>query len=380
MMHLRFAPLLCLLSIIAADRAVAVERVHFLRDGREQAVEGELLVTAKDGGVLVQAADGVLWTIKPSEIQGREDDDAPFEPLTQDEIAARMLEELPAGFESYQTQHYVICHNTSREYAEWCGSLLERLYRAFTNYWKQRGFKLDEPRFPLVAVLFSDSSAYRDFARRDLGDAAERVIGYYNIQNNQMIMHDLTGVGGANGNRRGSVEQINRMLAQPQAERSVATIVHEATHQIALNTGLQARYADIPLWVSEGIAVFFETPDLKSAKGWRGIGAVHRNRLTDFRDYLSRRPSDSLRTLITDDERFRGVATGQQAYSEAWALVYFLTRQKPHAFPRYLARLSEKSPLVRDTPEERLREFREFFGEDLEALDREFLRYIAKVR
>ena len=38
------------------------------------------------------------------------------------------------------------------------------------------------------------------------------------------------------------------------------------------NTGLQTRYADNPFWVSEGLAVFFETPDLRSKNGWNAIG------------------------------------------------------------------------------------------------------------
>ena len=44
----------------------------------------------------------------------------------------------------------------------------------------------------------------------------------------------------------------------------MATIVHEATHQIAFNCGMQQRYADIPLWLCEGMAVYFEAPDLAS--------------------------------------------------------------------------------------------------------------------
>ena len=95
------------------------------------------------------------------------------------------------------------------------------------------------------------------------------------------------------------------MLAQPQAEPLVATIIHEATHQIAFNCGLQTRFADIPLWVSEGIAVYFETPDLTNSKGWKEIGAVNRPRLDRFREYLTRRPADSLSTLISDDTRLR---------------------------------------------------------------------------
>ena len=73
----------------------------------------------------------------------------------------------------------------------------------------------------------------------------------------------------------------------------MATIIHEATHQLAFNCGMQNRYADIPLWLSEGIAIYFETPDLRNKRGWRSIGSVNRVRLAEFRRYLRSRPSDS---------------------------------------------------------------------------------------
>jgi hypothetical protein len=79
------------------------------------------------------------------------------------------------------------------------------------------------------------------------------------------------------------MREINEMLSQPAAVPLVATIVHEATHQIAFNCGLQQRYADIPLWLCEGMAVYFEAPDLTSTRGWRGIGRVNYPRLETFR-------------------------------------------------------------------------------------------------
>ena len=63
-------------------------------------------------------------------------------------------------------------------------------------------------------------------------------------------------------------------MAQPEALRTVSTIVHEATHQIAFNCGLHTRLSDCPRWFSEGIAMYFETPDLRSAKGWNRASAT----------------------------------------------------------------------------------------------------------
>jgi hypothetical protein len=166
------------------------------------------------------------------------------------------------------------------------------------------------------------------------------------------------------------------MLSRPEALRNVATMVHEATHQIAFNCGLQTRYADIPLWVSEGIAVYFETPDLSSSRGWRNIGGVNHARLQRFRSFLARRPRDSLSTLIVDDARFRDGQRALDAYAEAWALHYFLIRQRSKEYHSYMQTLAQKKPFLWDKPEERLSEFRHAFGDDLAALDAEFLRFM----
>jgi len=168
----------------------------------------------------------------------------------------------------------------------------------------------------------------------------------------------------------------------------VATVIHEATHQIAFNCGLQTRLADIPIWLNEGVAMYFETPDLRSSTGWRGIGAVNQNRLFQFRGYYKKRPQDSLLTLMandrriqgkSEDERFQGREAILNAYGEAWCLTYYLIRYKPKQFVAYLKFLSEKQPSFIDTPEQRIEQFEQFFG-DLKTLDREFIRQTAKVK
>lgn len=371
---------LALLSVLCfgwAGPAAALDHVVLKRDGRQIHVDGRLLVTAQDGGLLLLARDGVLWAVPPEEQVKHTSDQVPFRPLTRDEMSQRLLAELPNGFSVHPTAHYLICYNTSRAYAQWCGALFERLYRAFTNYWSRKGFDLSKPEFPLVAIVFADQKSYVNFARSELGDAAGSIIGHFSLRTNWMMLYDLTGIETLRpfGNRRATTAQINQILARPESLRTVSTVVHEATHQIAFNCGLHARYSDCPLWFSEGIAIYFETPDLRSAKGWSGIGAVNRPRLVRFRQYLRRRPADSLRTLIADDKRFRDPKQSLDAYAEAWALTYFLIRRYPKQYIAYLKVLSEKKPLLQDGPEARLKEFQEAFG-DPERLDAELVRYL----
>jgi hypothetical protein len=373
--------LLATILFAMADPVLGADRVTLRRGERTFAVDGRVLVEAQDGGLVLMGRDGVLWAVTADELIKHTTDASPFVPLPVETMSAQLLARLPAGFEVHRTAHYLICHDTSPAYARWCGSLFERLYMAFTNYWKRRGMKLTEPEFPLVAVIFADRAAYAKFSRAELGDAAASIIGYFSLRTNRMTMHDLTGMeaGNRHSSRGSTGAQINQILSRPEAARTVATIVHEATHQIAFNCGLHTRYSDCPLWFSEGIAVYFEAPDLSSSRGWRGIGAINQPRLLQFRQFLAKRPADSLRTLIADDKRFRDPKQALDAYAEAWALTYYLILRQPKQFVGYLRTLSEKQLLLQDGPETRLKEFTEAFG-DLRELDANFLRYMTRGR
>jgi len=369
-------------AIAQSETARAIENVLFMRDGQSEAVEGRVAVTAADGGLLLESANGTLWALQPDEILRRSSDSRPFEPMAADDLSRDLLEQLPPGFETYKTAHYVVCYNTSKNYAAWCAALFERLYGAFTNYWSRRGIELEEPRTHLVALVFADEASYQAHAAEELGGASQGIVGYYSLQTNRMTMYDLTGVASLarSNRRRGNSPEINYVLSQPAAVPLVSTIVHEATHQIAFNCGLHTRYADIPLWVGEGLAIYFETPDLSSRKGWKGIGAVNHMRLRQFRADMRRRPPNSLADIIADDRQFRHPQRAVSAYAEAWALNYFLIRQQPKEYIAYLKMLSAKGPLEHDAPAVREAEFKRYFGSDLAQLDTEFLRYMSKVR
>ena len=251
----------------------------------------------------------------------------------------------------------------------------ERLYLAFRNSWARQGFDMPDPEFRLVAIVFSDKASYVKYSKDDLGDAADSTIGYYNMESNRIVMYDLAGVSMNRPGRAIGLSHINQFLASPNAPGAVSTIVHEATHQIAFNSGLHQRLSDCPKWFSEGIAMYCETADLTRGKGWAGIGVVNRTRLAQFQQYLQKRPEDSLQTLIIGDKRFVDEKQAVDAYAEAWALTYFLIHRHPKAYIAYLKVLSHKQPLEFDGKEKRLAEFEKQFG-PLKKVDADFLNYV----
>jgi hypothetical protein len=378
-------------SVASAAPARPVEEIQFRGDGGVQSAAGRVVVEAADGGLLLESSDGVLWTIQGDAVINRKPIDAPFQPLSAEELGERLLAGLPPGFRVHTTPHFVICYDTSREYAEWTSSLFERLYKAFTNYWQREGLELREPEFPLSAVVYADRGAYAIAARDELGGAAGNIVGYYSLQSNRVNMYDLTGAESLRGlttsrqagarataNRRGSMREINQMLSQPAAVPLVATIVHEATHQITFNCGLQARFADVPLWLCEGMAMYFEAPDLASSRGWRGIGRVNYPRLETFRRNLPRWQPGSLDELLADNGRFRDSRSAVAAYADAWALNYYLIKYRSDDYAAYLKLLAQKPPLIQDAPATRLAEFRQHFG-DLRELEQAFLKQMSRV-
>jgi Protein of unknown function (DUF1570) len=347
---------ICVLTVVP-DGWTAEQITFKDSKGTVRSLIGESLVSAQDGGRLFQSDDGRIWTIQPDAIQSSSADDSPLVPIDAAEMGRRLLAELPAGFFAYQTTNFVIVHNTNEGYVRFVGSLFEQLHKGFYAYWKNQGWDLPKTKFPLVALVFADRVSYDAYAMNDVGEAAKATIGYYNLETNRMTTYNV-----------------------PNAERNIATIIHEATHQLAYNAGLQKRYADNPMWVSEGVAVFFESPDFSNPRGWRTIGKVNVVNLERFRRYLPRRGSESLASLLADDNRFRQEASASDAYSEAWAMTYFLMKTKKKEYIQYLQRLSESKPLETRTGRERIELFEQALGVDLATLDRQFLTYLSRVQ
>lgn len=320
-------------------------------------VVGEVLVEARDGGMMLQSDDGRIWTLQPERIVDRQSDEQPLQPVSKDEMAKRLLAEFPNDFRVYQTANYLIAHNTDDAYARQVGSLFEQLHKGFFAFWRNQRWRLEEPRFPLVAVVFKNRAAFLKHATDEIGEMGKSVIGYYHLESNRMVTFKV-----------------------PNLERNIATIIHEATHQLAYNCGLQQRFADNPMWVSEGMATFFEAPDFSNPRGWRAIGRTNVVNLARWHKYIRHRPQESLMTLIADDSRFRGGGPTETAYAESWALTYFLLKTRRKAYIKYLRKLSEGKPLIQRSRQERLKMFEETFDTTLEKFDRQLVNYMMRVR
>ncbi len=105
--------------------------------------------------------------------------------------------------------------------------------------------------------------------------------------------------------------------------------------------------------------------------------SVNRFRLADFLGIDAQEDAIRVRDLIANPELIGpGAEDAQPAYATAWALVYYLTHQRPLAFATYLRtrparRVNSQSPAERE-----IAAFERVFGVADEAFERQWRRTI----
>jgi hypothetical protein len=348
------------------------------RDGGERITVRGQIVAKTDVELLFVLRDGRMIHLNDlSQVVTLKRTEEPFSPVTRAEMSELLVEEFGPEFKILETPHYLICYNCRLDYARDCARLLENLHRAFTNYFKVRGFKVEEPQFPLAAVVFGSSEEFKAYAAAELKESFhDGVVGFYSFITNRVAMYDMPGKGASNRRRAPQHARDRRQVL----DATVATIIHEAVHQLAYNTGFHRRFSETPLWFAEGLAMYFEAPT-RRAGVWRGIGAVNRLRMPIFRDhYVYRHKRLDIAALVRDDSRLRDPDTAELAYAEAWALTYFLLKKRRNQFCKYLEVLRQKPPLGLDPPEQRLADFKAAFGDDLDKLALAVITYMRSLR
>ena len=367
----------------------ALDYITVRRGNQEQKLEGRIIAEDVEGNLVLEERSGIWFKINKKEsnektstqppivLAERSSDQKPFVPMTQDEMAQLLKEEFPEHFQVLKTERYLVVYDTSLAYARWCASMLERLHTAFYSQWERRGLKLQKPEFPLVAVLFADRKDFILFVKKEVDDIGESIAAYYNFNTNRIVFSDLTGYEKEfDGPARLSKKQAQIFLSRPGAAQSISSFVHEATHQIAFNSGMHKRYSSCPLWLSEGIAMCYETPDFTSTKGWNAESKINYSRLEHLLAFMAEQPRDAVGKIVRSDDPLRKIETIHSYYATSWALVYYLQRQKPKEFIKYMQMISEKESFVIDSEEKRMKEFEEHFGDDWNRFYQNFTKFI----
>ncbi|HVZ94215.1 MAG TPA: DUF1570 domain-containing protein [Phycisphaerales bacterium] len=282
------------------------------------------------------------------------------------------IELLGPTFTRLDTEHFVVLSDCERSWTQARAHLLERAYHQFTRMTERLGMPARAPDHKLLCVLINDYEAYKSFARSRDNVTAPWVAGYYASYSNRAVFYnDATSPRFEKARGDGTILPAQARQLDAQAmEVTISKTLHEATHLIAFNRGLQSRAHQAPFWITEGLAACFESVTPNQAFG--PDHAVER-REKEFDDVVREQRLIPLSALVAmnnappdDDE------TASVMYAESYALFRYLYRYKRAALAGYFRDLLEAAPGL-NSPAKHTRMFEARFG-DAASVEKAFLR------
>jgi hypothetical protein len=305
--------------------------------------------------MLLMGRDGRLYDFDPRKAKDSQKTSPRFFGYTMSEMKQQLYAEFGKTSDISTTQHYIVVHPTGQK-SEWADRF-EELYRSFNHYFRVRGFRPVEPDFPLVAIVFRSEADYFAYAAREGTTLQQGTLGHYSPESNRIFLFDTRTGGG-------------------DWTVNADTIIHEATHQMAFNTGIHTRFTSAPRWLVEGLATMFEVRGVyENRMSDTRDDRLNEGRLREFNDFAAnRRPAGFMTELVASDAAFRSDTSS--AYAEGWALTFFLAETRPRLYAEYLQRTAAREMFTNYTPAERLADFQDVFHNDLKWFESQFLKFM----
>ncbi|MGI9473902.1 MAG: DUF1570 domain-containing protein, partial [Rubripirellula sp.] len=400
------------------EKLYVVERSHAQKEGTADGYL-ELAKWCVEKGMLKQAdqALGDAWKLDPNHervalmvklVQYRRGS-VPLSPSVEKEMRD-FVKQKDMSFA--RSRHFVLMHDTpdtrdpkyGKSVAQHRLDLLEQVYDSFFMKYALEGYPLRVPREPMRVVLFNEHEDYLNFVKL-LSPALKMAAGFYSPEENIAIFYrqksdesfegaqQLVGIlqdlrstmkrtRVAGGGEVIRFAKTLEMLIDIDGEnQEIEVVTHEATHQLAANSGLLDREKFQVRWAHEGLASYFESP--KEAT-WAGLGSVNEQRLGYYR-ILEQDPEHSTIEFVVTDKIFDFAGSSysvQAAYGQAWALTHFLMdRHLPELMSFYEKMAVDHFETKRDEAwrQKTMETFRECLG-DLDALEIEWRRYMRTLK
>lgn len=332
---------------------------------------------------------GELLILENAWLESVEDAPEPELDALRSDLAKRLRAEFGPGFETLATERYLFVHNVSDAYVDWCARLFEKVADAFDKFAVKSKLPTTERVEPMVVVIFATQRQFFEYAARET-PSPDKLAAYYNMQTNRVALYDLSGAESSRAadadepeRRRRAFQETKEFLSRPNAAFNVATIVHEASHQVAFNRGLFLRTGPFPFWAVEGLALTFETPNGRASQGgWNFTGSFPKNErlLERFRQYAATtRQRDPLRSLVAAQNIGDARDDVEGFYAASWALFYYLYKRRPNELAAYLRETAAKPAFVAYPAADRIADFEKHFGDDWEKLTDNLLRFIRRL-
>jgi hypothetical protein len=348
----------------------------------------------------------------------------PADPKTESDLKDEFKQHFDHDFSTRATRHFLLVYDTSDQAAARHCFNLEQAYDAFMGFFNLKDV---HPMFlerRLVAILFKDRQNYLNYSKEIDGMQMLWSAGYYSQRTNRsaffddassadneklqaliadtkmqittlnrQIDEDYKRGDNADANvlfvqRRDAITKwtiASNMLRATVVGNNTTKTIHEATHELAFNTGIQKRFVDYPFWLSEGLACCFEFEDHIHGMG---PASINRGRFAVLRDALKLKSPSKEEELALSLEHLISAGPSKDIsdktlgiyYAHAWALFHYLYRAERPGLEKLLLAYSTHAPMRPISAAEHLKLFTDAFGMDLKTLDRRFLAYIDAVR
>ena len=271
-------------------------------------------------------------------------------------MVAKLKKEFGKRYTVSRTSSFLVVHPHG-EYQKWAKPF-EDLNNRFSAFFSSRGHKLEEPQFPMVAVVLNTRSEF-DRMLKGYYQANPNMLGYYSPRSNRIITYDQT------KDDEDSIFNTN-------------TVIHEATHQTAFNRGVHNRFGDYSSWLVEGLACLFEAKGVHNSYiHTRRKDRVNSSRLLAIQYAIKKgKAKGKLEKIVRDDELFR--SDSQLAYAYAWGLTFYLAETKPREYLRYLTKDAQRKNFTAYGAKERLESFAKAFGSDFDNLESRMFTFLMK--
>ncbi len=336
-------------GLVRADKFV-------YRDEAGNRVELEARVVGSSGGLgALELPDGQYKLLPAAAVQKRDRQDAP-EPMSPEAVAAALQQQFGAErFRSSVQMPFLMglvlqgplprgSEARAVNLLQQVAAFMKNVDSAFNRYIKEARIPAKPARFPLVVLIFESRADFEKFLAPMLKGtdlSTKQVGGFYCKLTNRLVLY---------------LDQC----------RKFDVALHEAIHQQVYNRNVFERLAPIPKWFDEGIATGFEA---NQGKINIGPGKISLR----YAEQALKDSKLSWRQMLVQDEAFDTADVVSAAYGNAWGLHWLLVTKYKSQYGEYLRRLAQKRTLAKDTPEERLEDFREAIGKDPDDLQKEFV-------
>ncbi len=272
-----------------------------------------------------------------------------FLPQSLTEARNQLQSELGSRYETLVSGPYVIAApmGTTKHWRERFNALLA----GYVRYFQVRGWPLRKPDFPLCVTVFATRQEFVAYAASQGQQVQASVVGSYFTRSNRCALYTIENASGTDW------------------AETEATIVHEAVHQLAYNTGIHERLSMDPMWFVEGLASMFEQPNVYDLR--QPSITIQTRMLADKQTRLQgllanpQQLEQQLQGLIFSDRLFKHDPL--LAYDLSWAVTFYLAERMPAEFRTYSSLLSQR-PFGDYSAAERTRDFRTAFGGEISML------------